>query len=80
MSIFKQANRYKTVSYIQKKLPEARGRERYSCSVLPDWRHTAVICPEHEIAEALGVAVAVNAGAALVHSTRVMDVYKAHQV
>jgi len=79
MSIFKQTNRYKTVSYIQKKLTEA-GRERYSCNVLPDWRHTAVICPEHEIAEALGVAVAVTAGAALVYSTRVMDAHKAHEV
>ncbi|WP_042698185.1 carboxymuconolactone decarboxylase family protein [Azospirillum sp. B506] len=31
-----------------------------------------------EIAEALGVAVALNAGAALVYSTRVMDAYTAH--
>ncbi|MBP2302630.1 carboxymuconolactone decarboxylase family protein [Azospirillum picis] len=31
-----------------------------------------------EIAEALGVAVALNAGAALVYSTRVMDAYSAH--
>ena len=31
-----------------------------------------------EIAEALGVAVAVNAGAALVYSTRVMDAVKEH--
>ena len=31
-----------------------------------------------EIAEALGVATAVNAGAALVYSTRVMDAYSAH--
>ncbi|WP_372395942.1 carboxymuconolactone decarboxylase family protein [Azospirillum sp. HJ39] len=31
-----------------------------------------------EIAEALGVAVALNAGAALVYSTRVMDAYAAH--
>jgi AhpD family alkylhydroperoxidase len=31
-----------------------------------------------EIAEALGVAVAVNAGAALVDSTRVMDAHAAH--
>lgn len=30
-----------------------------------------------EIAEALGVAIAVNAGAALVYSTRVMDAYAA---
>jgi AhpD family alkylhydroperoxidase len=29
-----------------------------------------------EIAEALGVAIAVNAGAALVYSTRVMDAFK----
>jgi AhpD family alkylhydroperoxidase len=29
-----------------------------------------------EIAEALGVATAVNAGAALVHSTRVLDAYE----
>jgi alkylhydroperoxidase/carboxymuconolactone decarboxylase family protein YurZ len=29
-----------------------------------------------EIAEALGVAVTVNAGAALVYSTRVMDAFK----
>lgn len=29
-----------------------------------------------EIAEALGVAISVNAGAALVYSTRVMDAYK----
>lgn len=33
-----------------------------------------------EIAEALGVAVAVNAGAALIYSARVMDAYSAHQV
>ena len=31
-----------------------------------------------EIAEALGVAIAVNAGAALVYSTRVMDAVKEH--
>jgi AhpD family alkylhydroperoxidase len=31
-----------------------------------------------EIAEALGVAIAINAGAALVYSTRVMDAYKEH--
>ncbi len=31
-----------------------------------------------EIAEALGVAIAVNAGAALVYSTRVMDAYASH--
>ncbi len=31
-----------------------------------------------EIAEALGVAVAINAGAALVYSTRVMDAYASH--
>jgi AhpD family alkylhydroperoxidase len=31
-----------------------------------------------EIAEALGVAAAVNAGAAIVYSTRVMDAYAAH--
>lgn len=31
-----------------------------------------------EIAEALGVATAVNAGAALVYSTRVLDAYAAH--
>ena len=31
-----------------------------------------------EIAEALGVAVAVNAGAALVYSTRVMDAVREH--
>jgi alkylhydroperoxidase/carboxymuconolactone decarboxylase family protein YurZ len=30
-----------------------------------------------EIAEALGVAIAVNAGAALVYSARVMDAYSA---
>jgi AhpD family alkylhydroperoxidase len=30
-----------------------------------------------EIAEALGVAIAVNAGAALVYSTRTMDAYRA---
>ncbi|KAA2236638.1 carboxymuconolactone decarboxylase family protein [Salinarimonas soli] len=34
---------------------------------------------EDEIAEALGVAVALNAGAALVYSTRVMDAYRNHQ-
>jgi AhpD family alkylhydroperoxidase len=34
---------------------------------------------EDEIAEALGVAVALNAGAALVYSTRVMDAYRAHK-
>ena len=33
---------------------------------------------KEEIAEALGVAVAVNAGAALVYSTRVMDAVKEH--
>ncbi|CAO3356318.1 Possible carboxymuconolactone decarboxylase family protein (EC 4.1.1.44) [Azospirillum melinis] len=33
---------------------------------------------QEEIAEALGVAVALNAGAALVYSTRVMDAYAAH--
>jgi AhpD family alkylhydroperoxidase len=32
-----------------------------------------------EIAEALGVAIAVNAGAALVYSARVMDAYAARQ-
>ena len=32
--------------------------------------------PDEEIAEALGAAVAVNAGAALVYSTRVMDAVK----
>jgi alkylhydroperoxidase/carboxymuconolactone decarboxylase family protein YurZ len=31
---------------------------------------------KEEIAEALGVATAVNAGAALVYSTRVMDAFK----
>ena len=31
---------------------------------------------QEEIAEALGVAIAVNAGAALVYSTRVMDAFK----
>ena len=31
-----------------------------------------------EIAEALGVAVSVNAGAALVYSARVMDAYEVH--
>jgi alkylhydroperoxidase/carboxymuconolactone decarboxylase family protein YurZ len=36
-------------------------------------RHGAT---KEEIAEALGVAVAVNAGAALVYSTRVMDAVK----
>jgi len=33
-----------------------------------------------EIAEALGVATTVNAGAALVYSTRVMDAFKEHQL
>ena len=33
-----------------------------------------------EIAEALGVATAVNAGAALVYSTRVMDAFKEYPV
>lgn len=32
---------------------------------------------EDEIAEALGVAIAVNAGAALVYSTRTIDAYRA---
>ena len=32
---------------------------------------------QEEIAEALGVAIAVNAGAALVYSARVMDAYAA---
>jgi AhpD family alkylhydroperoxidase len=39
-------------------------------------RHGAT---REEIAEALGVATAVNAGAALVFSTRVMDAYSAHE-
>ena len=39
-------------------------------------RHGAT---KEEIAEALGVAIAVNAGAALVYSTRVMDAVKEHQ-
>jgi AhpD family alkylhydroperoxidase len=34
---------------------------------------------EAEIAEALGVAIAMNAGAALVYSARVMDAVKAYQ-
>ncbi len=34
---------------------------------------------KEEIAEALGVAVALNAGAALVYSSRVMDAYAAKQ-
>jgi hypothetical protein len=38
-------------------------------------RHGAT---KEEIAEALGVAVAVNAGAALIYSTRVMDAIKEH--
>ena len=38
-------------------------------------RHGAT---REEIAEALGVAIAVNAGAALVYSTRVMDAVKEH--
>jgi AhpD family alkylhydroperoxidase len=38
-------------------------------------RHGAT---KEEIAEALGVAIAVNAGAALVYSTRVMDAFKEH--
>ena len=38
-------------------------------------RHGAT---KEEIAEALGVAIAVNAGAALVYSTRVMDAAKAY--
>ena len=38
-------------------------------------RHGAT---KEEIAEALGVAIAVNAGAALVYSTRVMDAVKEH--
>ena len=38
-------------------------------------RHGAT---EEEIAEALGVAVAINAGAALVYSTRVLDAVKNH--
>jgi AhpD family alkylhydroperoxidase len=33
--------------------------------------------PREEIVEALGVAIAVNAGAALVYSTRVLDAYAA---
>ena len=33
---------------------------------------------KEEIAEALGVAMTVNAGAALVYSTRVMDAFKEH--
>ncbi len=38
-------------------------------------RHGAT---REEIAEALGVAISVNAGAALVYSTRVMDAFAAH--
>jgi AhpD family alkylhydroperoxidase len=38
-------------------------------------RHDA---SKEEIAEAFGVAVTVNAGAALVYSARVMDAYEAH--
>jgi AhpD family alkylhydroperoxidase len=38
-------------------------------------RHGAT---REEIAEALGVAIAVNAGAALVYSTRVMDAFGQH--
>jgi AhpD family alkylhydroperoxidase len=38
-------------------------------------RHGAT---EEEIAEALGVAVAINAGAALVYSTRVLDAVRNH--
>ena len=38
-------------------------------------RHGAT---KEEIAEALGVAVALNAGSALVYSTRVMDAYNAY--
>jgi AhpD family alkylhydroperoxidase len=38
-------------------------------------RHGAT---EEEIAEALGVAVAINAGAALVYSTRVLDAVRTH--
>jgi AhpD family alkylhydroperoxidase len=38
-------------------------------------RHGAT---REEIAEALGVAIAMNAGAALVYSTRVMDAVKEH--
>jgi AhpD family alkylhydroperoxidase len=34
---------------------------------------------EDEIAEALGVAIALNAGAALVYATRVMDAYRSHE-
>ena len=34
---------------------------------------------EAEIAEALGVAVALNAGAALVYSARALDAVKAHE-
>lgn len=34
---------------------------------------------EDEIAEALGVAVSVNAGAAIVYSTRTLDAFKASQ-
>jgi hypothetical protein len=63
-----------------KEASRGAGRESYSGNGLPIWRHTTVICPEHEIAEAIGVAVAVNTGAALVYSTRVMDAYKAHKV
>jgi AhpD family alkylhydroperoxidase len=35
---------------------------------------------KEEIGEALGVATAVNAGAALVYSTRVMDAYKEYPI
>jgi alkylhydroperoxidase/carboxymuconolactone decarboxylase family protein YurZ len=36
------------------------------------------VASREEIAEALGVAVSVNAGAALVYSARVMDAYEAN--
>jgi len=36
-------------------------------------------CLAREVAEALGVAIAVNAGTALVYSTRVLDAYKSHE-
>lgn len=36
-------------------------------------------CTQEEIAAALGVAVAMNAGAAMVYSARVLDAYDAHK-
>jgi hypothetical protein len=50
----------------------ASGSARHDCP--PDRRR---IASEEELAEVLGVAVSVNAGAAVVYSTRALDAFDA---